>query len=104
MLSPAPGTKRFASCSLQSQPNARYMISRLGMADRVAALLTVCTPHRGSQYADWCLLNLGKRMGGLRLMKLLNLDIQALTDLTTTSCAEFNEKITDAPDVQYFSV
>jgi triacylglycerol lipase len=84
--------------------DARYMISKLGMEDRVAALMTVCTPHRGSPYADWCLLNLGKRLGGLRLMKILNLDIQALSDLTTANCSEFNEKIADAPGVKYFSV
>jgi triacylglycerol lipase len=84
--------------------DARYMISKLGMADRVAALLTVCTPHRGSPYADWCLLNLGKRLGGLRLMKLLNLDIEALTDLTTERCAQFNDQVPDAPGVRYFSV
>jgi triacylglycerol lipase len=84
--------------------DARYMISKLGMADRVAALMTVCTPHRGSPYADWCLLNLGKRLGGLRLMKLLHLDIRALSDLTTTHCSKFNQAIPDAPGVKYFSV
>jgi triacylglycerol lipase len=84
--------------------DSRYMISKLGMDDRVAALLTVCTPHRGSPYADWCLLNLGKRLGGLRLMKLLNLDVQALTDLTTDHCKKFNEQVPDAPDVRYFSI
>ena len=35
--------------------DARYMISRLGMDDRVTALVTITTPHRGSPYADWCL-------------------------------------------------
>ncbi|HEX8523186.1 MAG TPA: alpha/beta fold hydrolase [Tepidisphaeraceae bacterium] len=84
--------------------DARYMISRLGMADRVAALLTVCTPHRGSPYADWCLLNLGKRMGGLRLMKILRLDVQALSDLTTANCAHFNAEVPDDAGVRYFSV
>src|ERR1700722_8962303 len=33
--------------------DARYMISKLGMAHHVAALLTVSTPHRGTAYADW---------------------------------------------------
>jgi triacylglycerol lipase len=84
--------------------DARYMISKLGMDDRVAALLTVCTPHRGSPYADWCLLNLGKRLGGLRLMKLLNLDVQAISDLTTDHCGQFNEEIEDVPGVRYFSI
>jgi len=84
--------------------DARYMINKLGMADRVAGLLTVCTPHRGSPYADWCLLNLGKRMGGLRLMKLLGLEMQAVSDLTTESCKRFNDVIEDVPGVRYFSI
>jgi triacylglycerol lipase len=84
--------------------DARYMISKLEMADRVAALVTISTPHRGSPYADWVLKNLGKRMGGLKLVKLLHLDLQAIRDLTTEACKEFNEEIEDSPDVRYFSV
>jgi triacylglycerol lipase len=84
--------------------DARYMITHLGMADRVAALVTISAPHRGSPYADWCLLNLGKRLGGLKLVRLLRLDVQAIADLTTTSCAAFNEQVPDHRDVQYFSV
>src|SRR5207249_3006962 len=72
--------------------DARYMISKLRMADRVAALITISTPHRGSPYADWCLRNLGKRMGGLKLIKLLHLDLKAIRDLTTEECAKFNER------------
>jgi triacylglycerol lipase len=80
--------------------DARYMISKLEMADRVAALVTISTPHRGSPYADWVLKNLGKRMGGLKLVKLLHLDLQAIRDLTTEACKEFNEEIEDSPDVR----
>jgi triacylglycerol lipase len=84
--------------------DARYMISKLGMDDRVAALLTITTPHRGSPYADWCLENLGKRLGGLKLMKFLGLDVRAISDLTTENCRRFNRTIKNSPRVQYFSV
>ncbi|CAN5444456.1 hypothetical protein BH09PLA1_BH09PLA1_16290 [soil metagenome] len=84
--------------------DARYMISRLGMEDRVSALVTVCTPHRGSPYADWCIKNLGRRMGGLKLVKLLGLDVRAIADLTTEKCAAFNEKYRDVPGVKYLSI
>jgi triacylglycerol lipase len=84
--------------------DARYMINKLGMDDRVAALLTITTPHRGSPYADWCLLNVGKRLGGLKLMKLLGLDVQAISDLTTESCRKFNRTIKNVPGVLYYSV
>jgi triacylglycerol lipase len=84
--------------------DARYMISRLGMADRVAALLTVTTPHRGSPYADWCVRHLGKRLGGFELMDMLGLDVHGIEDLTTEACARFNQDVLDVPGVPYFSV
>lgn len=84
--------------------DARYMISRLGMDDRVSALVTITTPHRGSPYADWCFKNLGQRLGGLQLMNLMGLDVRAVSDLTTESCATFNEAVPDVPTVKYFSV
>jgi triacylglycerol lipase len=69
--------------------DARYMISRLGMADRVRALLTVTAPHRGTPYADWCVRHIGQRLGGLQLLNFLGLDMQ---------------EVPDHPDVRYFSV
>jgi triacylglycerol lipase len=84
--------------------DARYMISKLRMADRVAALITLSTPHRGSPYADWCMQNLGRRMGGLKLTKLLHLNLNAIHDLTTEQCAEFNERVENSPKVRYLSI
>jgi triacylglycerol lipase len=84
--------------------DARYMITKLGMADRVRALLTVTTPHRGTTYADWVLQHLGQRLGGMRLARFLGLDMQSIADLTTTSMRQFNEDVPDHPGVQYFSV
>src|SRR6266480_1990983 len=84
--------------------DARYMIARLGMDEHVAAPVTLSTPHHGGPYADWCLKNLGKRLGGLKLMKFLRLDVDALTDLTCESCAKFNNRIEDSPNVRYFSI
>jgi triacylglycerol lipase len=84
--------------------DARYMISKLGMDDRVRALVTITSPHRGSPYADWCLRNLGQRLGGLRLVNFLGWDMRAVSDLTTANCAAFNQQVLDAPAVHYFSV
>ena len=84
--------------------DARYMITHLGMADRVKALVTICTPHRGSTYADWCITHLGKRLGGLELIDFLGLDIRAANDLTIQSCCRFNQCTPDAPRVKYFSI
>jgi triacylglycerol lipase len=84
--------------------DARYMLSRMGMAEHIGALLTVSTPHRGSPYADYWFHHLEYRLGAMRLLKLLSLDMDSLSDLTTASCARFNELITDAPGVRYYSV
>jgi triacylglycerol lipase len=84
--------------------DARYMIARLGMADRVRALLTVTAPHRGTPYADWCVRHIGRRLGGFQLLNFLRWDMQAAIDLTTESCRRFNEQVPDHPDVRYFSV
>jgi triacylglycerol lipase len=83
--------------------DARYMISELGMDRHVSALLTVCTPHRGSPFADWCARHLD-RLGALRLLRSLKLDVAAVDDLTTQSCETFNRQIIDSPNTQYFSV
>jgi triacylglycerol lipase len=82
--------------------DARYMISRLGMANRVLSLTTLGTPHRGSSFADW----------GIRVMEwivrptleLLQLPYQAFYDLTRDRCERFNADVVDMPEVRYFSV
>lgn len=84
--------------------DARYMIAKLGMARHVRALVTVCTPHRGSPYADWIERNLGRRIGLLPVLRKLGLDLSAGIDLTTERCARFNEEVPDHPDVRYASV
>ncbi len=84
--------------------DARYMISKLGMEEHVAALLTVTTPHRGSPYADWIVRHLGHRLRGFRLMDFLKIDVQAANDLTTDACRRFNDQMPDSPAVKYFSI
>ncbi len=84
--------------------DARYMISKLGMSERVAALLTITSPHRGSPVADFCVRHLGDRFGMLRFMTSFGWDVQGAHDLTTESCVRFNEEVLDAPSVRYFSI
>jgi len=80
--------------------DARYMISHLGMAKRVASLTTIATPHRGSSYADWAVKNAG---AAIKLLKVLGIQMQAILDLTTEACRRFNETTPDAPGVKYIS-
>jgi len=82
--------------------DARYLISRLGMADRVLTLTTIGTPHRGSSFADWGIRRLGRVVQPV--LEMLDLPRQAFHDLTRDSCRRFNELVPDAPQVRYFSV
>jgi len=82
--------------------DGRYMVSRLGMADRVKSLTTVGTPHRGSSFADWGVRRFGRLAAPF--FQLLGLSYQAFLDLTTFGCQRFNETVPDAPGVRYLSV
>lgn len=84
--------------------DARYAVARLGLADVMAAVVTIATPHRGSPVADWVVKHLGERLGGIGLVNLLRLDLRAVLDLTTSRCADFNEAVADVPGVPYFSI
>lgn len=94
--------------------DSRYMISRLGMADKVASLTTVNTPHFGSVLADELLAkmptDLVKNFAGLYEKMLINLGdkqndlIAALRDLTSASMVEFNEVVPDSEQVFYQSI
>ena len=84
--------------------DARFMIAELGMAERVAALLSITCPHRGSPYADWCVEHLGQRLGCGRVLDMMGLDVRAISDLTTLSCRQFNREVKNVAGVQYFSV
>src|SRR4051794_24153278 len=82
--------------------DARYMISRMGMADRVLSLTTVGTPHRGSPFADWGVRGLGRVLKPF--FRFFAVPDQAFYDLTTDGCRAFNDAVPDAPGTRYFSV
>ena len=94
--------------------DSRYVISKLGMADRVASLTTINTPHRGCQFADALLGSLPGwliRFAEKRYNKLFTMlgdekpdFLAGVTDLTAEACARFNEEVTDAPGVYYQSI
>lgn len=92
--------------------DARYMISRLGMGDKVASLTTVSTPHRGSAFADvatkltpdehglaYGIVDLlGKLMGDKGPQSAL-----AIAELTRANMEKFNAETPDAEGVHYQS-
>jgi len=82
--------------------DSRYLISRLGMEDRVLSLTTLGTPHRGTSFADWGIRHLAYFVRPF--LDLLNITYDAFYDLTTWSCKIFNEQTPDSAKVRYFSV
>ncbi len=92
--------------------DARYLIAGLHMADQVASLTTVSTPHRGSE-----LLNLLNRLPDRIYRLISSLFDRAYTrfgdknpdcyhaskQLSPEFCREFNEKYPDDPGVYYQS-
>jgi triacylglycerol lipase len=93
---------------------ARYMISKLGMADQVASLTTLATPHWGSYHADTVLSLLDKHgltakvVNFLKWYARLTGDINpnpywAGNQLTRAYLQDFNQSVIDMPQVYYQS-
>ncbi len=69
--------------------DARRMIYKHRMQDRVASLSTIGTPHHGSSFADWGI----ERHGWvLAFSKFLGIDANGIADLTSARCGAFNEE------------
>jgi len=83
--------------------DARLAIARYGLDQHVASLTTIGTPHHGTPLADLAQV-LGDWQRARLLLRRLGLSVDGVYDLTTTSMRSFNDKITDAPNVQYNSV
>ena len=92
---------------------ARYMITHLGMAEHVASLTTLSTPHRGSPVAEFLIDDSGD--GGRmiaaavanaigQLLGDVDPDSEAsMSELTPKYLERFNADTPDHPDVYYLS-
>lgn len=83
--------------------DARYAIAKEGVADRVASLTTIGTPHRGTPLADVGAQVLGESVGVPKMLRAVGIDVGALFELTPSRMAAFNREVPDAPDVAYAS-
>jgi triacylglycerol lipase len=84
--------------------DARYAISKLHVARRVASLTTIGTPHRGTPVADAGTYMLGEKLGIRRILSSVGLGLDAFYNLTTDHMAVFNREVPDARGVRYYSV
>jgi triacylglycerol lipase len=83
--------------------DARWYVGRLGGHQRVASLVTISTPHRGTAIADWGGVRLGRALAGRRLLEGLGVDMGAFDDLRREECARRNDLLEDLPEVPTFS-
>lgn len=92
--------------------DARWLVSPDGLGyDRVAAVVTIASPHRGTAIADWVLKGAPPWLESraTRFLKLFDLtpneaqDLEALYDLSKPGMATFNATVHDNPSVEYYS-
>jgi len=82
--------------------DARWALCREGIAPRVASLITIGTPHRGTPIAD--LLTRGALDRARSSLARFGLASEALEWLTTWRLAELNPELPDVDGVRYASV
>jgi triacylglycerol lipase len=83
--------------------DARQMITHLGMADRVASLTTLSTPHRGTYLADWFIANFRNRVPLLLSLQALGVNVDGFRDCCLDCVREFNTRTPNAANVRYYS-
>ncbi len=81
--------------------DARYLASKLSLSKRVASIITVGTPHRGTPLADlgsglWLVAPATKL-----LLEKGGFDAQGLLELTTQRMIRFNEEVLDQEGIFY---
>jgi triacylglycerol lipase len=86
--------------------DARFLVTRLGYADRVIAVVTIATPHHGSPVAD---VALGLAPGPLQdavdmLIGTLGWSLDGAREITVQNMENvFNPEVPDMPGVTYWS-
>lgn len=93
--------------------DARYACTHLGMADKVASLTTINTPHKGCEFADWLLKKTSPKFintivsaynSTLRRFGDKNPDfLAAVQDLTAENCKILNDTTPDIESIYYQS-
>ncbi len=82
--------------------DARYAISRLDLADRVASLVTIGTPHRGTPLAE--VGNSAPARAMRAVLETVGVAASGSEWLTPANMTSFNESTGDASGVYYGSV
>lgn len=84
--------------------DARFAVAKLGLADKVASIVTIGTPHHGTPLADLGTGLLKKTVRVARLWSAAGGVLDAFLDLSTERQARFNAEVRNARGVYYGSV
>ncbi len=91
-------------CHSMGGLDARYLVTHLGMADRIASITTVGTPHHGSWYADWVIEWVFEKQRFWAVWDLLGIPRDSIPQLTVKYMENtFNPATPNMPQVRYFS-
>ncbi|MBI3890771.1 MAG: hypothetical protein HY303_04500 [Candidatus Wallbacteria bacterium] len=92
-------------CHSMGGLDARYMIAKLGMGDRVATVTQVGTPNHGTLLSDWFVYYARRGYVSVeRLARALGIDLTGFHDLSVAHMErEFNPAVQDDPRVSYRS-
>lgn len=83
--------------------DSRYMITHLGMADKVVSLTTVSTPHRGTWYADFAVKWVMEKQKFWKVWDWLGIRREGVPGISIRGMETFNAQTPDMPGVRYFS-
>jgi triacylglycerol lipase len=103
----APGDRVHILAHSMGGLDARHAIAtKPDLADRVATLVTIGTPHRGSPVADAVANKTGRLLNKIPdlLRRKLESNTEALRDLTTAVCSVFDDSTHDTGGVRYINV
>jgi triacylglycerol lipase len=102
-----PGDKIYILAHSMGGLDARHAITkRSDLVSRVATLVTIGTPHRGSPVADAVANKTGPLLDRIPELLRRNLEsnTEALKDLTTPVCSAFDDATPDVSSVRYINV
>mgnify|MGYP006096912035 FL=1 len=86
--------------------DGRYYISTLKGGSKVASLITIGTPHRGSDFADYSFEKIGEEKSKdieEFMVDELGITIECFRQLTSKYLKQFNVDNLDDPNVKYYS-
>ncbi|MCU0662088.1 MAG: hypothetical protein MUC50_07150 [Myxococcota bacterium] len=84
--------------------DARYAISHLGLASRIASLTTIGTPHHGTPLADAVCGVVGAQQLLRRALAACGFPADGIHDVTAAGLEQFNRETKNAPCVAYYSI